>query len=171
MKRRRSTFLLKAVAIATGVLVLLLVVVASPFIWSAIMHQRQLAAYERAFDGLSHPPNTRAVKRLTAEGLLEGNGNHCDYFVGELRSFDGNRSQLRTYKDQSIPGVGDKAQYIVLEDLVSAQSKPSEEPEILPPESYGDLATWSATNLDPRRHYIVYLFQSMKEPENDINCM
>ena len=49
---------------------------------------------ERSFAAIRHPPATEPIRSEGRVGLLSGNGNHCDYFVGELRAFQGAFSAL-----------------------------------------------------------------------------
>ena len=48
-------------------------------------HQAHLWGLQRKYRALVHPPDSRSLARESELGLLEGNGNHCDYFVGEVR--------------------------------------------------------------------------------------
>ena len=42
-----------------------------------------------ALQSLSHPTGTMRLGMARKVGLLAGNGNHCDFFSGEVRSFAG----------------------------------------------------------------------------------
>lgn len=42
---------------------------------------------ERAVASVRHPPQTRRLAQSKKLGLLVGNGNHCDFFVAELRDY------------------------------------------------------------------------------------
>jgi hypothetical protein len=56
------------------------------------LHQLQL---RREYRTLLHPAPGRVLASEADMGLLEGNGNHCDYFVGELRTTRLTREELR----------------------------------------------------------------------------
>jgi hypothetical protein len=49
-------------------------------------HDLKLVQVKKQYRALSHPAASRAIAFEADLGLLEGNGNHCDYFVGELRA-------------------------------------------------------------------------------------
>ena len=49
-------------------------------------HDRRLDEMKVTFEKLEHPPGSRQLAFEAQLGLLQGNGNHCDYFVGALRA-------------------------------------------------------------------------------------
>lgn len=75
---------------AVGVL-LLLGVVLSP----CGQNELTLLRRRRAFEAIVHPPGSVLLREASAVGLLEGNGNHCDFFVGQLRAAPLSREALR----------------------------------------------------------------------------
>ena len=62
-------------------IVALMMVCLSP----CLPHDFRLRQMKRDFARLSHPAGSRVLAARSKLGLLEGNGSHCDYFVGELR--------------------------------------------------------------------------------------
>ena len=56
-----------------------------------------LLTIERQYRSIPHPADSRALQYEADLGLLEGNGNHCDYFVGELRATRLSRAQLARF--------------------------------------------------------------------------
>jgi hypothetical protein len=74
-----------ASAIAAVPFVLVVAVIAAELIaqWP---HDRRLDELKAAFEKLEHPPGSRQLAFESQLGLLQGNGNHCDYFVGALRA-------------------------------------------------------------------------------------
>lgn len=56
----------------------------------------RLWRFEQHFAALSHPPQSKFIERKKAVGLF-GNGNHCDFFVAELRSFSGSQHNIRNF--------------------------------------------------------------------------
>ena len=78
------------ITIITGlVLVGILTVFLFPIIRDSLIHNLRLSRMKRLLDEISHPDNTEYIFSRSVLGLLAGNGNHCDYFVGEMRSFKG----------------------------------------------------------------------------------
>ncbi|MEL6397447.1 MAG: hypothetical protein AAFR26_00005, partial [Cyanobacteria bacterium J06626_4] len=59
-----------------------------------LLNNQILSEHERSFRRNSHPINTSAVafKRLVTHP--PGNGSHCFYFVGEVRTFSGDRKHV-----------------------------------------------------------------------------
>lgn len=52
----------------------------------------------RSLSAIAHPTGTQFVASSDAIGLLAGNGDHCDFFVGELRSNTSlSPAQLRSF--------------------------------------------------------------------------
>jgi len=50
----------------------------------AFTNDLRLWQITRQLDSLSQPPNTVRFSSKSAVGLLKGNGNHCDFFVGAV---------------------------------------------------------------------------------------
>lgn len=67
-------------------LALPVLLIAVPQLWVRHAHDRRLQRLEETFANLKHPPGTRELAIESDLGLLQGNGNHCDYFVGSLRA-------------------------------------------------------------------------------------
>jgi hypothetical protein len=70
---------------AASIIGLVVLALVSLCIAPCVPHSLKLTRLERKYRGLQHPPS-RALAYESDLGLLEGNGNHCDYFVGELRA-------------------------------------------------------------------------------------
>ncbi len=62
-------------------------------------HDFRLRQMKRDFARLSHPAGSRVLESRSDLGLLEGNGNHCDYFVGELRVAPLSAEALQAFYD------------------------------------------------------------------------
>lgn len=105
-----------------------------------------LSEYEQAFRKTAHPLNTSEVafKRLVTRP--PGNGSHCFYFVGEVRSFSVDQAQIEDfYADQQI-----QLQFFENEQL----SK-------FPYSWLSQLADWeiSKTNSS-NNYYLIYILNS-----------
>lgn len=69
-----------------------------------IPHSVALHRFGKSFQQLSHPDGTKCPAAFSAVGLIEGNGNHCDYLVGEVRETDKPSSEISEYyKTRSVP--------------------------------------------------------------------
>jgi hypothetical protein len=73
---------------------------------SMLSHQLKLLDAARYFARVPHPPGTVKVDAYQEIGLLYGNGNHCDIFVGEMRTYNGDQSAIKNFYQQSQYDVG-----------------------------------------------------------------
>jgi hypothetical protein len=68
------------------------------------IHNQRLASYVVAFQKMEHPLGTSELSFRSMVTLV-GNGNHCDYFVGEMRQFTGERQAIIDfYEGQEVHG-------------------------------------------------------------------
>jgi hypothetical protein len=128
-----------------------------------------LARIEGEFEEISHPPNTRLVSQRSAVGLLAGNSNHCDYFVGQLRTYSGNRDILHEYyeKQKSIDPYGPvELLFIDDEPLYSFSENPLDHLSY----EFSDPAAWSDADITADEHYFVYVFLIGFAPGRDPRC-
>jgi hypothetical protein len=69
----------------------------------AFVHDTYLESLRISVRNLKHPVTTSHIAFSSKLGLLSGNGNHCDYFVAEMRSYTGNKQQiLAAYKQTRV---------------------------------------------------------------------
>ena len=65
----------------------------------------ELRGFEKAFQDLQHPPGTVHLSLRTTMGILTEAEQGCDFFVGEIRQFDGSQDVISTaYSDQLVSG-------------------------------------------------------------------
>jgi hypothetical protein len=97
--------------IGTGVLIAIVHVslfVIGPFNPERRQNDQELAAIEKAFVSLPHPVGSELLSRMSRTGLLFGNGNHCDFFIGEIRRYSGSADQLhKHYQSLSLANPTD----------------------------------------------------------------
>jgi len=55
----------------------------------------------KAFRQLKHPSDTSRISFKKYLGLLLGNGNHCDSFIGEPRRYGGEQQTIESYYDST----------------------------------------------------------------------
>ena len=115
-------------------------------------HDRRLEQLEQVFAKLQHPPGSRELAFESELGLLQGNGNHCDYFVGALRA----GVPPITYAE---PGV----EITLLEDARDLEWFP------LPPRDRLLEEGKRQTVARPEVLYVVSLFDQTA-PGNDFRC-
>jgi len=72
--------------------VLSLILLCSLAYFLFLSHDVYLWQLSRSLTALKHPQHTQRVAVVKDLGLLVANGNHCDYFVAEMRSYSGDLS-------------------------------------------------------------------------------
>jgi hypothetical protein len=136
-----------------------------PFAKDGLLHDYALYRYARAFRRLHHPANTTPISYKKYVGHITGNGNHCNYFVGELRRYTGDRQVIESfYSGQDYAGLGDGLLFIENGEF------PATGRDLLP---YGMdvLSSWLDSPGEPRDHlYLVYTFNLDLDPGWDIRC-
>jgi hypothetical protein len=93
---------LKVVLLPVIVLIFLAVLWFGP----QIPHDISLWRFKRSFLMLRHPANSALIKQFSAVGLLEGNGDHCDYLAVQFRETDQSPEEvLLYYSNLRVPRV------------------------------------------------------------------
>lgn len=67
------------------VLAVIALAAAGVVVGPCVPNELHLLQVKREFRALTHPPTSVLLDEAAELGLLEGNGNHCDFFVGQLR--------------------------------------------------------------------------------------
>jgi hypothetical protein len=90
-----------------GLALLACAVLSFPIYRDFLVHDYALYRYAREFRQMAHPADTTLVSYKTALGLITGNGNHCNYFIGELRRYNGDKQALLSFYDtERFAGLG-----------------------------------------------------------------
>jgi hypothetical protein len=139
-----------------------------PFVGDIPRNDWNLWRLSRNLAHAPHPPNTQRLAARRRTGLLIGNGNHCDFFAGELRRFDGDRERLRAfYRNSTIanPVDGNRS------SLEVAFFKDGTLPEYTAPYGLEQVMSWGGTSAESSRYYVVYVFESYDDDRFcDIRC-
>jgi hypothetical protein len=70
-------------------------------------NNRALARFARAVRAVPLPPDAIVEDTFTEVGLLQGNGNHCDYFVALRLRAGANATALAAYlRQRALPAPG-----------------------------------------------------------------
>lgn len=142
------------------------VIVLAPVIGDTIAHDRKLRRYQAALRDAPHPGDTLLVSAEKRVGLFVGNGNHCDYFVGELRQYSGSRQEIEEfYAGISIEGYGP------VELLFVENGQFPEPARWTLPRKLDELAEWSVSPVELQADvYLVYVLAPGFDPGYDIRC-
>jgi hypothetical protein len=153
-----------------AILVIICISIISPHVIEPMMNNVTkditLQELETAFNGIDHPDNTERISLEKVAGTLSDNGKGCDFFVGEVRSHQGSRDNIRAHYDgKSIEDYG-AVRVIFIEDNAI--------PEVNKLDLPNNLNTLSQWNLEPAKIqqslYIVYVF-SIEHPTGfDTQC-
>ena len=162
MRGRRKTILSWV-----GCIVLLTcVVLPFPIYKDTLLHDYILYRESRALNQLKHPPGTSRVAFRKYLGLYLGNGNHCDYFVGELRRYTGGQAVLESfYSGQVVDDLNVNLAFVENGDF------PEQLRQWSLPFSLNSLSFWLDSSAVARDHlYLVYIFDIDLDPGWDFRC-
>ena len=125
----------------------------------------ELNRYENAFQDLQHPAGTTSLSLRSTLGVLTDAVQGCDFFVGEIRQYDGDREAISTfYTDQSVSGSPIQVTFLEQGQL------PGEVSAFLP-ESLNTLAGWDLpSGIEDQPMYLVYLLVVGYEGDLKLNC-
>ncbi|MFC1856902.1 hypothetical protein ACFL9U_02615 [Thermodesulfobacteriota bacterium] len=153
--------------IAASIIILLLLTAGCPMSRDPIINSWKLWKFESSFVSLFHPKGTSRLALKSKVGLLSGNGNHCDFFVGELRTYSSEKEKIKndyagTLILNPISGRRQNIDILFIDDGII--------PETRLPYDFDNLAGWnlpSDEKLKPM--YLLYVFNSY-EANADVRC-
>ncbi len=131
-----------------------------------LANNRKLDGITSAFLGLTHPPGSQLVSRESRVGLLVGNGNHCDFFVGEIRRFRGPASQLTAHYG-SVPVINAADGTPVALTVISFAEAAFSAAHL--PHDLDHPTAWGIGEADLRELYLVSAFTS-ENANGDWRC-
>ena len=164
-KRHSKPYVLSITSTFLAACLILCAILLFPFARDVLLHDYALYRYSQAFRRISHPANTSPVSYKKYVGLISGNGNHCNYFLGELRRYSGDRQTISSfYAGQDYTGLGDGLMFIENGEFPAAGRN------WLPPD-LAVLSAWLDSPDQPRDHlYLVYTFHLDLDPGLDLRC-
>lgn len=158
------------IKVIIAILVIICISIISPLVIKPKMNDMAkdlaLQELETAFNTINHPDNTERVSLEKVAGTLTDHSQGCDFFIGEVRSYQGPRDNIRAfYAGKSIKDYG-VVRVIFIEDNSIPEANQSELPN-----NFNTLSQW---NLEPTRLlqslYIVYVFSIEHKTGFDIQC-
>jgi hypothetical protein len=155
------------------VLVVLAIVVgmcAQPYIRDNRMLGRVRAEYAR----VTHPGSSSGLGSFSQLGIAAGgNGNHCDYLVGEIRESDDLPEQIKThYAAFSFPMLDPQnSQWATGEPVVVSVEFPGSRADSgILTYDIPELLTKARAQQRKKTLYVVYLLDGGYEPRGDWRC-
>jgi hypothetical protein len=99
-----------------GFLLLACAVLTFPVYRDFLEHDLSLNREIKAFRQIKHPPGSSRISSRKYLGLLTGNGNHCDFFIGELRRYSGEQKTIKSFYQSNPAAVNDDVGIIFIEN-------------------------------------------------------
>ena len=164
-KRISKPYTLSITSSLLATCLILCAILLFPFARDVLLHDYALHRYSQVFQRINHPANTSPVFYKKYVGLISGNGNHCNYFVGELRRYSGDRQAISSfYAGQDYTGLGDGLMFIENGKFPAAGRN------WLPPD-LAVLSAWLGSPDEPRdQPYLVYTFHLDLDPVLELRC-
>jgi hypothetical protein len=100
--------------------------------------------------GHEHPAESTLIAPVALLGILDGNGNHCDFLAGQWRASLRSDAELRDFYDPVL-------------SLYRPDTPQSED-------NYAPDAIRYSEIPDVTGAYLVYLYDGMGAPDGDIRC-
>ena len=139
-----------------------------------IRDNRLLARVRAEYSRITHPASSSAVARFSQLGIAAGgNGNHCDYLVGEIRESDDSAEQIKAhYSAFHFPMLDPQhSQWDTAEDVTVSVEFPGtrEDSGIL---RYDVPQRIRKARAQQRKKtlYVVYILDGGYEPDGDWRC-
>lgn len=124
-----------------------------------------------SFQAINHPASSKLIHATNAIGLLVGNGNHCDFFVGELRTSTASRAAIEKHYQSARVWNPITNRYTTSEVQVSFIQK-GQAVHDLDKYLLGQFETKIPPSTPGRQSYIVFFFDGGDDHIGcDIRCM
>lgn len=89
--------ILKYLLSMAGVCLLACGLVCTPIVKDVLIHDYALYQYSQTIHCLEYPENTIVLSSKKQVGLFSGSGDQCNYFVGKLRWYTGDRHAIESF--------------------------------------------------------------------------
>jgi hypothetical protein len=139
-----------------------------------IRDNRLLGHVRTEYAGVKHPASSSALESFSQLGIAAGgNGNHCDYLVGDIRESDDSPDQIKAhYSAFSFPMLDPQnSQWATGEPVSLTVEFPGS------PENTGvlrwdipDALAKARAKQRKKTLYVVYLLDGGYEPNGDWRC-
>ncbi len=102
------TFLFICASIYNFVFLLVFIFVSGHYV-EGYFNSRALGDFARQLNSRGHPDGTKELTSWAKIGVLFGNGNHCDFSVGQVRQYEGEADRVADFYHRmplKYPGGG-----------------------------------------------------------------
>lgn len=139
-----------------------------------ILHNRALSRIRTEYARIAHPVSSSALDSFSQVGIAAGgNGNHCDYLVGEIRESDDSPEQIKAhYSAFTFPMLDPQnSQWATGKPVPVTVEFPgsSADTGVLRFDIPDALAKARAKQRKPTL-YVVYVLDGGYEPNGDLRC-
>jgi hypothetical protein len=138
-----------------------------------LLHDYALTRVRHEYRQIKHPTSSSGLETVSQVGLLIGNGNHCDYFVGEIRESDEPADQIREYYARfSVPMMDPAAsQWGPAPNYPITVEFPDQRGKIDPSvDDMSEALRRARARQTKKTLYVVYLLDGGYEPNFDLRC-
>jgi hypothetical protein len=164
-KKNPKSVLRSVLAWGVGICLFACLVFLFPFVKDSLLHDMALNGYVRSVKAVQHPENTSSVAFRKKVGLMWGNGNHCNYFAGELRRYTGERAAIESFYAPQL--ADDSSLSLTFPENGRFPGNPDE----WLPYDMTDLSTWLESPTTPRAAlYLISTWGIDLDPGWDLRC-
>lgn len=133
-------------------------------------HNEYLHQLTEKFNRIEHLKSSQKELEFKGVGLLAGNGNHCDYLVGQIRASDVSRDEIQSFYDEmNRRNKNDKNSQINQIKIIFYNDGLLVEDDAIP-EVYSHLSAIVPDYDKNLNYYIVYVFDGSYDPGYDYRC-
>jgi hypothetical protein len=129
-----------------------------PVVSDRLMNSWKLSKMETEFDKLDHPPGTVLLAQRSKVGVF-GNGNHCDFFVGQIRSYSCSKDLVEEFYERESKKRRSYVEVLFIDD---------EKTDFLCC-YFSRLSDWGISQKPDHNMYLVKLFRN-ESPNGDMRC-
>ncbi len=124
------------------------------------------------YSSVTHPSSSSALRSFSQLGIVSGNGNHCDYLVGEIRESNDSSEQITAhYSALNFPMLDPQnSQWGDQPVLVSIEFPGTRENTGILRDNIPELVTKARQTQRKKTLYVVYLLDGGYEPRGDWRC-
>ncbi len=129
-----------------------------------LSHNWNLWRLRNSLASVHHPARTSSLKFVQDVGNLAGTGNQIDYFVGEVRTYSGSKTQVKSFYS-GLKVWNPAARGFERPQVIFADDTSQEAESLAWSQEVND---WSLFPANNQKAYVVYVFDGGYGPGLDI---